>query len=327
MANKCNQCGKFLSTTDGAKCNKCNSVFHRLCVNVSPDSRLPARWTCPGCRRTENKNKSVVNTESPSMGDIFTDASSADNEEKNSAVCLAEEMRLLRLELMSVTREITSFRVELTRMNDNMAEFNKRVDNVEERLTSLEEKNSGSVDQNLNNVIAQLKSDINDREQKSLINDIQITGLPERSGENAVHLTLAVTKKLGLALDSCDIVSAERAGPHRALLSSEERQRPRPVIVRLARRSLRDDIIKAARVRRGTDTSGVTDGDPSRVYINEHLTRFNRLLFYKAREEGKRHGWRFIWTREGRIYMRRETDTAVQRIRTECDISKIFGLK
>ncbi|CAG9579894.1 unnamed protein product [Danaus chrysippus] len=42
----------------------------------------------------------------------------------------------------------------------------------------------------------------------------------------------------------------------------------------------------------GTDNSGVTSGNPYRIYINEHLTRFNRLLFYKAREERKRHGLR-----------------------------------
>ncbi|CAG9568061.1 unnamed protein product [Danaus chrysippus] len=235
------------------------------------------------------------------------------------------------MELISVTREMTSFRLELARINENMVEFHKMVDNIEERVTSVEEKFSSSgvsKDENLHDIIIQLKANINDREQNSLLNDVQITGVAERSGENVIHLTQAMANKLGMALDSRDIVSAERVGPRRLLTSSEEHSRPRPVIVRLARRSLRDDIIKAARVRRGTDTTGVTDGNPTRVYINEHLTRVNRLLFYKAREEGKRHGWRFVWTREGRIHMRRETDTAVQLIRTEnYYLIKIFGSK
>ncbi|XP_046976476.1 uncharacterized protein LOC124542589 [Vanessa cardui] len=200
---------------------------------------------------------------------------------------------------------------------------------VEERVSSLENKLSDNCTQHgssqVQDIITQLKTEINDREQSSLLNDVQIAGLPEYNGENVVHLSQAISSKLGVPLDARDIVSAERVGPRRLLSSSEERHRPRPVIMRLARRSLRDNIIKAARVRRGTDTSGVIDGNPSRVHINEHLTRHNRTLFYKAKEEGKRLGWRYIWTRDWRIYVRREADTTVQRIHTEKDICKFFG--
>ncbi|XP_046971286.1 uncharacterized protein LOC124538279 [Vanessa cardui] len=197
-----------------------------------------------------------------------------------------------------------------------MAEFNKRVDTVEDRMTSLEDKylkiNEEGKNSQISETIALLKAEINDREQGTLLNDVQISGVPEQKGENVVHLTQAISRKLGMTLDPRDIVSAERVGFHHQLSPNEDR-RPRLVVVRLARRSLRDDLIKSARVRRGIDTSGIIDGNPSRIYINEHLTRANRLLFYKAREEGKRHGWRYIWSRDGRIFMRRETDAAVQR--------------
>ncbi|CAH2109123.1 unnamed protein product [Euphydryas editha] len=176
-----------------------------------------------------------------------------------------------------------------------MAEFNKRVETVEECLTSLEEKFTDKINcehdtLQINEVIEQLKEDINEREQMLLLNDIQIDGVPETE-------------------------CAEQAGSRRFPPAGEERHRPQPVIVWLARRALRDEIIKSARVRRNTDTSDVIDGNPSRVYINKHLTRNNRILFYKAREEGKRHGWHYTWTRDGKIYMRRETSSAVQRIR------------
>ncbi|CAH2085364.1 unnamed protein product [Euphydryas editha] len=330
MASKCNQCGKFLSPIDGAKCNKCASVFHRTCVNLSPDSRPPTRWMCRSCCGYDSKGKSTTVTETPTSEELYEDANTQDNMEKSSTALLAEEMRLLRSEIVTVTREMASFRLELGRLNENVAEFNKRVETVEERLTSLEEKFTNKVNceqdtSQINDVIEQLKEDINEREQMLLLNDIQIAGVPERNGENVLHLTQAISSKLGITLESRDIVSAERAGSRRFPPGGEERHRPRPVIVRLARRALRDEIIKSARVRRNTDTSDVIDGDPSRVYINEHLTRDNRLLFYKAREEGKRHGWRYTWTRDGRIYMRREMGSAVQRIRKEKDIFKIFG--
>lgn len=63
--------------------------------------------------------------------EIYEDANEEENMEKSSTGSLAEEMRLLRLEIVTVTREMTSFRLELGRLNETMAEFNKRVETVE----------------------------------------------------------------------------------------------------------------------------------------------------------------------------------------------------
>lgn len=101
--------------------------------------------------------------------------------------------------------------------------------------------------------------------------------------------------------------------------------RPRPIMVRLVRCSLRDELLWAARVRRGVDTSGIIDGELRRYYFNEHLTPLNRYLFFKARGDGNRKGWRYVWTRGGKIYVRRSTDIPVYRVRAETDMySKVF---
>lgn len=134
--------------------------------------------------------------------------------------------------------------------------------------------------------------------------------------------------KLGISLDPRDIVSASRVGPRRSTpLSGESAPRPRPLVVSFARRALRDDFIRCARVRRGTVTTadfGLPPHDPRRVYVNERLTKTNRKLFSQAREMGRAAHWRFVWSKEGRIHVKRDESSPMHRIRSENDLKRVF---
>ncbi|GBP08984.1 hypothetical protein EVAR_78342_1 [Eumeta japonica] len=44
---------------------------------------------------------------------------------------------------------------------------------------------------------------------------VEITGLPETNNENPVHLAIVVAQKLGVEMESRDIVSVERVGVRR----------------------------------------------------------------------------------------------------------------
>lgn len=322
MANKCQHCGKFLSAADGAKCTKCPSMFHRACVNLSPESRIPQKWMCRNCRSSGYIKCLPASLPNVERNDEELNADSADESS------LVREMKLLRAELAMVSGEMTSFRLELAKLNSCITGFNNRVDSIEERLSSLEQQKAGSnIDRDdiSQEVVAQLRLELNDREQECFSNDIEISGLTEKPGENVLQIVTLVAKKIGVNLQDVDIVSAQRSGPRRDTLSSGEQLRPRPITVRLTRRALRDDMLRAARVRRGADSSSVIDGEPRRFYVNERLTKLNRFLFYKAKEECRNKGWKYVWTKGGRIYVRRAFDALVQRVRVEGDLKKIFG--
>ncbi|XP_046978142.1 uncharacterized protein LOC124543867 [Vanessa cardui] len=183
--------------------------------------------------------------------DNFTDA-----DENNSEKSLAHEIRLLRLEFSSVTRE-------LSRLSTTISEFNKRVDSVEKRLDNLEkinqERHSEIVDKNATETIAQLRSELNDRDQENLLNDIEISGIEEKNGENPTNIVVLISKKIGVPLEERDIFSAERWGARRIIADHSSQTRPRPIVVRLARRAVRDEMLRAARVRRGCDSSGIVE--------------------------------------------------------------------
>ncbi|CAG9579587.1 unnamed protein product [Danaus chrysippus] len=226
MANKCQHCGKFLSASDGAKCTKCTSMFHRACVNLSPESHIPQKWMCRSCRNSGYIKCLPASLANEERNDEKLNANSA-NESS-----LVREIKLLRAELAMVSEEMTSFRLELAKLNSCITEFNNHVDSIEERLSSLEQQKAGSNmdrDDTSQEGVAQLRSDLNDREQECFSNDIEISGLTEKLRENVLHIITLVAKKIGVNLQDVDIVSAQRSGPRRDSLSSCEQARPRPI--------------------------------------------------------------------------------------------------
>jgi hypothetical protein len=133
---------------------------------------------------------------------------------------------------------------------------------------------------------------------------------------SVVQSVTVLAARLGVPLEARDVVFAERVGAPPA-----EGGRARRVVVRLARRQVRDDLLRAARVRR---TGAAADKGP-RVFLNERLTRPNRQLFHRVREECRELKWRYSWTRRGRICARQGDGTPVFQFRSEEDISRVFG--
>ncbi|KAI5639975.1 hypothetical protein NE865_07546 [Phthorimaea operculella] len=196
----------------------------------------------------------------------------------------------------------------------------------------------------LQNTISRLRNDLNERDQAVLLNDIEISGIPEFKGESPVHLAISVAAKLGLNIAENEIVSAGRVGlkpkDNQDLDDSQVNKdntggednkivRARPIVVRLTRYALRCKFLQEARIRRNATTVdlGLPPHTPQKFYVNERLTKENRLLFRNTRAaaaNAKPQKWKHVWTKDGKI-MTRCTDTSkVMRIRTQEDIDRIF---
>lgn len=173
------------------------------------------------------------------------------------------------------------FHLSIVTLTGQLATLNTRLETLEKENATLKlklesfEGCQGLGDGEQNTVIAQLKAELNDKEQEHLLNDIEITGLPEFDQESTEHLAIAVAAKLGLTLEERDVVSCARAGPRRLIATSSEGAglRPRPLVVRLARRATRNQFLIKARTYRQTTTEGI--GLPIhkhvQIYINERV--------------------------------------------------------
>lgn len=180
--------------------------------------------------------------------------------------------------------------------------------------------------------LTRLQDDLNYKEQQSLLNDVEINGIPEFDGESVIHLVKTTASKLGSELEDRDIISATRAGPKRTKGPREDPDkppRPRPIVVRLARQSLRDNLIKSSRSRRGTtsDGFGLPVHEPNKISVFERLTKVNRDLFFLVRKAGKDKEWSYIWTNNGRIFARKTDTSRIHNFRNENDYVQVFQSK
>jgi hypothetical protein len=333
--NQCVACKKFLSPKDAATCAKCSKFFHTECVGIA--GVVPNNWACPECKAKIRKSDNS-GTPVKSLGEGQASAAAATSAGPAPRPPTKEtELVALRRDLNQYMAEQRLFREE---MRTSLLSMAKRMDTLEQRLDAVEKRavepmmvpGSAEVDE-LKRTVEHLQRELNDRDQDVLLADLDIGHVPEVRGENVVHTVAVLAAKLGVALDQRDIVFAERVGAldrGGASAGAEDggaASRPRRLIVRLARRQLRDELLRAARVRR-TLTSADVDlpGPPRRIYFNERLTRSNRLLFHRAREEGGKRQWRFVWTKRGRVYARQSDGKQAYSIRSEADMERVFGV-
>lgn len=324
---KCSACGKYISAAGAASCTTCTSVYHKGCVAIPDATGVPKDWICPDCkkkiiRKGDNSStpvKSICGSGSPAKGSDSLAAPTPTEEES--------EISAMRRELstsMSEFREfLKEFRSSVLRMEDRMNDFEHRLEAVERRQVEAPPVSDDVAE--LRRTVEGLKSELNIRDQEILLSDLDIGHLPEEKGVSPLHTVTVLAAKLGVTLEARDIVFAERVGVLTAAPGGGTEARPRRVIVRLARRELRDEVLRAARVRRNITTADVGLAGPSqRIYINERLTATNRRLFQRVREECRKRGWRYSWTKKGRIFARQYDGKQVQYFRSESDIDRVF---
>jgi hypothetical protein len=242
---------------------------------------------------------------------------------------LVAEMRLIRQEMQVMNKNMCDLSLAVSDLSTRLDACDRRVDSVIAHVDELQRRVDQESESSLAGTVAQLKAELNDRDQELLLNQLEVTGVPEPKGENPVSTTIILAQKIGVALMEGDVMSAVRVGRGPDLDGGEVSSRSRPLVITLTRCALRDQLLHAARVRRGASTEDTGLPTPHRrFYVNERLTRYNRFIFNKARELKMRYNWRFVWTKQGRIYARQHpgSDSPRHRIRAESDLSRVFGV-
>lgn len=363
-------CASCLKTIEGKrflKCQICTKKYDLSCANVTDyrfNSTMTAHqklaWKCAQCLKKEPRlggtpvhsikdgvtrkrgaaARSPLNTSIEESLDLSSLSIVHNDESRKEDVSdiqlLIKEVRQFREEMSATRSQIEIFNMNISKLNDRMNSCDSRIDQLNKRYDVLEQRLENSitvepVDRALYDTVQQLKSELNDRDQELLMNDVEISCIPESRGENLTHVVMTLASKVGMTLCEQDIVSVARVGRFlhpRDVPEPSQPPRPRAIVARLARRVVRDKLLQSARVRRGATTEDANlPGPSSRFYINERLTKVNRSLFRRAREIGQRLHWRFIWTKDGKIYARQHGDgnSPRLRLRSEQDLTRVFG--
>ncbi|XP_072182244.1 uncharacterized protein [Diadema setosum] len=159
--------------------------------------------------------------------------------------------------------------------------------------------------------VTQLENRVTDLDQYHRRVNLEFVGIPETEGENVKKIVVEVTKHADPNLAEQDVDVTHRLGPKK-----EKGEPPRPIILRFTTRRAGDALYNGQKNLRGKTKN-------QRVFINENLLPATRQLLAKANVERRKANYRYLWTLNARIFVRKNSDSPAIVICCEEDLRKI----
>ncbi|KAI5632300.1 hypothetical protein NE865_14979 [Phthorimaea operculella] len=179
----CSKCNKEL--TDGILCSMCGGTLHfGNCSGVAEHThrRMNAEkkgtWRCPNCR--------IPPTSSGESG----------------VAAVLQEIKEFRADFTSMRSDIDTLKSGIEGINNKYTAMEKRFSDFEDRVIALEKQSDviTTLQADLaaaNKVISTLQHEYDTREQYSRMNNVEISGLPFKKGENLMSLLSSVYTAVG----------------------------------------------------------------------------------------------------------------------------------
>ena len=163
----------------------------------------------------------------------------------------------------------------------------------------------------------------NDLEQYTRKECVEIRGIPVAatpSEEQTNNIVTNVGKLLGM-----DITQNDISVSHQMPQSQKHKGKPGPpaIIVKFTRRDVKDNFYRARKQLKDLTTRDLGYSEKNKIYLAESLTERNRILFKDCLKVKKDMEFKFIWTLNGKIFMRKDKDSAVHHINNKGDLQKI----
>lgn len=236
----------------------------------------------------------------------------------------------LSSQLTGISEKFTSFQESLTFINKQyddlkkeFSELKKLFGSTSSEVKALKGENT-KLREDLSACVArviELEQENRKQQQWVRLQNVELVGVPEHKDEELIDIVVKVLNHAGSVIQPSDLEFAHRVQPRRAASASKSR----PIIVRLRQRAVKDRVVAAARRHRSMTAKEVGFiGGESRIYINEHLTRENKMLLSSCRQKAKEIGYKYVWTKNCRVYVKKNDESPPVGIDSKADVDKLF---
>lgn len=325
-------CNRDLHSEKHLLCTICKRKFHYKCLNIEPETVKSEEWKCQLCYGPKGKSDTTPIRVDPKITDTFitqrkkkrpAPSLSPDNFQQSHLTKedvrdvvraiireeMAECMDKLRLsmneaisdKLKCIQTDIQDVKNSMDFMNAQYEEIFKNHTVISERVAYLEEENKS-----LQSSVKELRNQINMLEQQSRACNVEIQGVVESKSENLI----ALVKKLGDII-GCPSEDKIRNCTRTAKINRLS-TRPRSIVVQFSTQTIRDNFLASAiKYNRSKPNNKLNNGhigmsnikDP--IFVVEHLSPANKALHAAARLKAKEMGYKYVWVRNGRIFLRK----------------------
>ncbi|XP_046978170.1 uncharacterized protein LOC124543894 [Vanessa cardui] len=332
---ECKHCSNALKSEDMIKCTACHSIYHYLCVGMSETDFkkiLPmnkAKWKCPVCKISKKPCQNIspklpntsekINIISQSQLDIkslidhFDDRfNSLHSTMESFKTFITEELKKLSETVSFWSTKIKSVESSINSVVEHMNNLDIEVSRIDKLGTELEE---------MKIKFKELSDNNNRNEQWVRRSNIQINGVPQKKGENLITIIKTLAEKSGYPLNfNTDVDFVTRV----AVKNDTSDNHSRPIILKMQARYKKDDFLSSLRKLKNLKASDIGfPGKNNPIYINDHLSAYNKLLLSEARRRGKDKGYLYCWVRNCTIMVRKTDNSPVIHITSKECLNKI----
>ncbi|KAG8275487.1 hypothetical protein J6590_084967 [Homalodisca vitripennis] len=264
---------------DFVTCSICKLELHFECADVKESTwnRMGEdrrkNWKCKPC---QNKSKALKDQGySKEVKDLITSLHSEFMEKMEKTI---------RLQFESYERKFSD---QIKEFKSSVEYFSQKIDDYEQKIIEY----SGKVvifEKTQNDLKAEnlsLKSELDacklrleDLEQYSRNKNLQIEGIPEQDNERMADIVGKISETINEEIDfDRDLQAIHRIPTKRA-------KGPNPIIIQFSNRKKRYSVLKKSKTAKLTSTIFSPNVPSVSVYVNEHLTQFNKNLLFQAKK-------------------------------------------
>ena len=165
-------------------------------------------------------------------------------------------------------------------------------------------------------------------EQYGRRQNLEIIGVPYNSGENTNNIIKEVAKMIDVDLSDERISTSHRLPASTRFMQGKrvnENQQPSspPIIVRFVCRDIRNKLYSNRRLLRQADLKNFSIDGTTTIFVIEKLTRFRKNLLWKTKQKAKENGFKYTWTTNGNVFVRRSEIHNSIMIKNEQDLNLI----
>lgn len=293
-------------------CSECSYGYHLgNCSGVTENSfkkknaEAKKTWKCQTCLKCETRGKSTRQEQAPSYERV--DGSTLNEINAKLSAIMTLHAKVDTLMEMKATVDAIECSVQL--MSDNYDALlsqvqvqGKEIQELKKRVTEMESsKNSNDVE------VKQLKREINNLEQYSRRQNIEVHGLAQTPNEDLLNQLNLLSDLLELPkLTEKDIESVHRLPPRP--------ERVPVILVRFSSRLTRNVWLQQNAALKELNS-------PVRIY--ENMSAQNKRLFWQIKTKATEKGYRFMWHKEGKMFVRKAVGDRIVRIESEDDLELI----
>ena len=164
-----------------------------------------------------------------------------------------------------------------------------------------------------------MKKEINDMNQYSRRDCLEIRGIPFDKDEDTNEIVKNVAHLLDMEIHDEDISISHRIPKKRDSIHDPA------IIVKFVRRSVKDQIYRSRKMLRNKSTKdiGYVRHKSQQIFISESSTLSHRELFSMSLKKKKELGYKYIWTINGVTYLRKDEDNHVIPIKDKKDLDNL----